>query len=149
MSDTLNSFIDSLQATIDRETEEQFGETFLNRLRNLTYTQMPGNASSTACLTGSCGDRMCIALDIEGDRIRSVGFETTGCGPSQVCGSVACELADGKSLEEAAGVDGSDVLGLLGGLPEEHQHCAYLAAETLREAIKQFWKACDGQNEKS
>jgi nitrogen fixation NifU-like protein len=35
-------------------------------------------------------------------------------------------------------LDGKDVLETLGGLPEENEHCAYLAAETLREAVRNY-----------
>jgi nitrogen fixation NifU-like protein len=48
------------------------------------------------------------------------------------------ELAKGKSISEALKITQQDVLNALGGLPEESLHCALLAADTLKEAIKGY-----------
>jgi len=45
------------------------------------------------------------------------------------------ELATGKNWSEALEISDADVLQELGGLPEEDQHCALLAATTLKLAI--------------
>ncbi|MBN2537313.1 iron-sulfur cluster assembly scaffold protein, partial [candidate division WOR-3 bacterium] len=62
-------------------------------------------------------------------------FWTDGCGTSIVCGSMVTVMAKDRTLEQAAAIDQAAVLGELGGLPEEDQHCALLAANTLREAV--------------
>ena len=41
-------------------------------------------------------------------------------------------------LAEAARIDQADVLAALGGLPERSEHCALLAASTLKAAIEDF-----------
>jgi nitrogen fixation NifU-like protein len=48
------------------------------------------------------------------------------------------ELAKGKSVSEALKITQQDVLDALGGLPEDSRHCALLAANTLKEAIKNY-----------
>jgi nitrogen fixation NifU-like protein len=48
------------------------------------------------------------------------------------------ELAKGKTVIQAQKISQQDVLSALGGLPEESQHCALLAANTLREAVKDY-----------
>jgi nitrogen fixation NifU-like protein len=48
------------------------------------------------------------------------------------------ELAKGKSVPEAQKITQQDILDALGGLPEESLHCALLAANTLKEAIKDY-----------
>ena len=79
-----------------------------------------------------------INLRIKDDSIEEATFFTDGCGSSVACGSVIAELATGKDLEEAAQIGGDTVLKVLGGLPEEESHCAFLAAETLMTAIHQW-----------
>jgi nitrogen fixation NifU-like protein len=69
-------------------------------------------------------------------KITQAGFTTTGCGTSRAAGSMAVELALGKTLLEAFCIEQSDILEALGGLPEEGEHCALLASDTLKEAIK-------------
>jgi nitrogen fixation NifU-like protein len=48
------------------------------------------------------------------------------------------ELATGKSVGEANKISQQDVLNALGGLPEESQHCALLAANTLKAAVRDY-----------
>jgi nitrogen fixation NifU-like protein len=71
-------------------------------------------------------------------RVANASFWTDGCGPSIASGSMVTELAKGKSVHEAQRITQQDVLDGLGGLPEESRHCALLAANTLREAIKDY-----------
>ena len=89
-----------------------------------------------ARVTGPCGDTMefWIKTD-EQQRIARIGFTTTGCGPSRAAGSMATELAAGRMLADALKIEQADILTALGGLPQESEHCALLAANTLHEAI--------------
>lgn len=79
-----------------------------------------------------------IYLRVRGDRIVNARFWTDGCGPSIASGSMTTELARGKTVAEARGIGRDDILGGLGGLPEERAHCALLAANTLHEAIRDY-----------
>lgn len=48
------------------------------------------------------------------------------------------EMAKGRTVFHAQKISQQDVLNALGGLPEESQHCALLAANTLKEAVKDY-----------
>ena len=60
------------------------------------------------------------------------------CWSSTVCGSFAAELALGKNPDELVEITGEEILQIIGGLPEENQHCAFLAAETLQAALSDY-----------
>jgi len=107
---------------------------FLNP-RNLGRIQA---ADGFGMVTGSCGDTMEIYLMIKNGGIANATFWTDGCGPSIASGSMATELARGKSIAEATKITQDVILNDLGGLPEESLHCALLAANTLREAIRDY-----------
>jgi nitrogen fixation NifU-like protein len=77
-------------------------------------------------------------LKVKGDAISDASFLTDGCGTTIASGSMITELARGKSVAEARKISQGDVLNALGGLPEESRHCALLAANTLKEAIKDY-----------
>jgi nitrogen fixation NifU-like protein len=96
------------------------------------------NADGFARVTGSCGDTMEIWLKANNDRVSKVTFLTDGCGPSIASGSMVTEMARGRSVREAFKISEKDVLEALGGLPEESEHCARLAADTLKAAIKDY-----------
>jgi nitrogen fixation NifU-like protein len=141
MTDPLDSFVANLQNEINEQTKEEFGTPFYKRWLNPAHMGNLPSPSTQAELTGSCGDTIRIFLDIDEDVVRQARFQTTGCGPSIVSADAACELAEGKGLEEAAGMEQSDVISILGYLPEDKEHCAHLAANTVREAIRLYWAA--------
>lgn len=89
-----------------------------------------------ARITGPCGDTMEFWLKIEEGRVVRASFITDGCGPSRAAGSMATELATGKLVKEAARIEQKDILHGLGGLPKDAEHCALLAANTLKAAIQ-------------
>jgi len=101
--------------------------------RNLgAMDEFDGHAS----VTGPCGDTMEFWVAVRDGNVEKASFITDGCGPSVASGSAAVSLAEGKSLEAAAGVTQRDILDELGGLPEESEHCALLAANTLKAACE-------------
>ena len=93
-----------------------------------------------ARITGPCGDTMEFWLQVREGHIVEASFTTDGCGPSRAAGSMVTELAMGRPLTEAARLEQSDVLAALGGLPRDSEHCALLAANTLKAAIADFGK---------
>jgi len=98
----------------------------------------PDRWDGHARITGPCGDTMEFWLQIADGRILQANFTTTGCGSSRAAGSMATELAIGKPLAEAARLEQRDVLQALGGLPKESEHCALLAANTLKAALGDY-----------
>lgn len=138
MDDSLDRFVDELQEKIFDEAREALGEDGFDRWRNPRYQGRLESPDGYGKVTGSCGDTMEIYLIFENDRVRQSSYVTDGCGSSMVCGSFAAESALGKSPDEVAAVTGETILGRLGRLPKEDEHCAYLAAETLQEALQDY-----------
>lgn len=99
------------------------------------------NADGHARITGPCGDTMEFWLIVNAEnRITGVGFITDGCGSSVTCGEAACRIAEGALLAVVEKVEQADVLAMVRGIPEEHRHCALLAANTLKKAIMSICK---------
>lgn len=64
-------------------------------------------AAPTACTDGfnpTCGDRVRVAVELDGQQIRGLSVESQGCSISIASGSMMAELLPGKSIEEARGV---------------------------------------------
>ena len=140
MNDALDTLVFKIQNEIHEQTRQEFGQEFFERWTNPRHMGVMQNTSTEASLTGSCGDEITMFLRIAEERIDQAGFVTTGCGPSIVCAEAACELAEGRDLESAAAMEGSDILEMLPRIPEDKQHCAHLAARSLREAIRRYWE---------
>jgi nitrogen fixation protein NifU and related proteins len=66
-----------------------------------------------------------------------VRFRAFGCSGCIATGSIATELAQGRTLDEIRAVDATAISRALDdGLPEEQRYCADLAAEALHRAIE-------------
>ncbi len=87
-------------------------------------------------VTGPCGDTMEIYLKIADGKIIDASFQTDGCNPSMAAGGMMVEMVKGVDIEKAGELTQQDVLNALGGLPEENRHCALLAVDTLKQALK-------------
>jgi nitrogen fixation NifU-like protein len=93
-----------------------------------------------ARITGPCGDTMEIWLQIKGDIITDASFQTEGCAATVACGSMATELIKGKNLAVARSISQQKMLDSLHGLPEGNMHCALLAANTVKDAVRDYMK---------
>ena len=124
----------SVMEDMKRVYSEKTIDHFLNP-RNLG--EMP-TRDGFARVTGPCGDTMEIYLKVKDGKVTNASFWTDGCGPSIASGSMITELAKRTDISETQRIGQNDVLTALGGLPEESEHCALLAANTLKEAIKNY-----------
>ncbi|MCD4717559.1 MAG: iron-sulfur cluster assembly scaffold protein [Desulfobacterales bacterium] len=138
MSSELDDFVQDLQNRIYDETKEAYGDVAFERWLNPLYMGSIDNPDGYGRVTGSCGDTMQIFLKFENDRIKEASFQTDGCGSSAVCGSFAAEMAIGKNPDEIVEITGKAILEKLGGLPKEDEHCAFLSAESLQEALHEY-----------
>lgn len=140
MGDELDDYLNNLQEMINEETRQVYGQAVYERWREPKYMGVMEKPDGYGRLTGSCGDTMEIFLMFDRNKVKEASFTTTGCGTSAVCGSFAAEIAHGKTPDELADITGDSVLGMTGPLPEEDQHCAFLAAETLQTALEDYMK---------
>jgi len=96
------------------------------------------DADAFGRITGPCGDTMEIWLKVSGGVVIAASFATDGCAATISTGSMVTELVKGKTVGEVLRISQQDILGALGGLPEDNQHCALLAADTLKKAAKDY-----------
>lgn len=89
-----------------------------------------------------CGDLMKIYIKVKKENkkeiIKEIKFETLGCASAIATSSMITDLAKGKTLDEAFKISRNDVAEALEGLPPIKMHCSNLAADGLKEAIKNY-----------
>ena len=138
MSDEIEDFVQDLKEQIFEETKEAYGEIAFQRWLNPLFVGPIKDPDGYACLRGVCGDTMEFFLKFEDDRVLEASFQTAGCGSSTVCGSFAAEMAIGKKPDEIQKVTGETVIHRLGSIPKDDEHLAFLAVETLRNALNDY-----------
>ena len=143
--DNFDNFVKQLQEEIKQKELEEYNEYIVDLFHKpKNWGKPPDNkVFITESYTGPCGDTMKFFLNIKDKTIKNAWFITDGCGASVATASQTTILIEGKSLEFAEKLTAEDIDDSLGGLPEDHKHCATLAARTLRRAIKKFKKKSD------
>jgi nitrogen fixation NifU-like protein len=127
---------DKFQEQIKAKMREIYSEAVVEHNLKPRNLGSFSDADGYAQITGPCGDTMEMWLKVDGNTIVRAGFTTDGCGTTIASGSMITEMAKGKSLTEAQKISQKDVLDALCGLPEESEHCALLASNTLKAAIR-------------
>jgi len=134
----MTSSWEQFQELIKAEMRKIYSEIAIDHSMNPRNLGGMEDADGLAKVTGPCGDTMEIWLEVKNGTIADAAFMTNGCGTSIASGSMVTELAKGRSIAEAQRIMQQDVLNALGGLPEESVHCALLAADTLKAAIRDY-----------
>ena len=95
-------------------------------------------ANGNARITGPCGDTMEFWIRVENDIITAVHYTTDGCYYSNKCGTTAAIMATEVPLSVAGQFTQSDILAVAGDIEQASEHCALLAANTLKAAIADY-----------
>lgn len=140
MADELDKLQNELQEMVLAEARKLYSEAVINHAMNPRNVGEMDDADGYGHALGSCGDDMEMWLRVKNGTIAEAGFFTNGCSTTIASGSVTTEMAKGKSVMEAQKISQQDVLTALDGLPPDSEHCAQLAANTLKEAIKDYLK---------
>ena len=87
-----------------------------------------------------CGDQMKVMIKVKNNKIIDAKFKTFGCGAAISSSDVLCELAKGKTIDQALKITNKDIDKYLGGLPKIKMHCSVLGMEGLHRAIEDYKK---------
>jgi len=119
------------------EYSKKLKENFLNpknmgKIKNPDATAEVGNPA--------CGDIMSIYLKIDEKTrvIKDIKFETFGCAAAIATSSMLTQLVKKRTIEYAKKITIQDIEKKLGGLPNIKVHCASMAIETLKKAVKNY-----------
>ena len=104
-------------------------------LRPRNTESIPDPDGFAACESG-CGESMKIWLRVRNDTVAQAGYWTDGCAATIACGSMATDLVLGRSVNQALSITAEHIANALEDLPAGNLHCAELAAETLRAALR-------------
>jgi nitrogen fixation protein NifU and related proteins len=132
----LDARSEEVERTLVEEIGRDIGPVVLDHILRPRNAGVLDHPDGEATLTRTCGDGLCVQIRLRGDLVQDIRFMTNGCGAMVACGSMATDLARGKSLREAFAVEETTIMDALDGLPEEEAHCAALAASALKAALR-------------
>jgi nitrogen fixation NifU-like protein len=138
--DDLDKWVKLIQKEIDEETIEMYNEYIFELIKNPKNWGKPNESEISVwhAYEGPCGDTMQFYFKIQNEIIKKANFITDGCGATIAAGCQTTMMIEGRSLEYAESLNPKDVDDALGGLPDDHKHCAELAIRTLTRAIEKY-----------
>ena len=134
----MESDLDKMVRELQEQILASYTKTVIDHAQNPRNMRSLPDADGFARITGPCGDTMEMWLNVRNGIIKQATFQTDGCGTTVAAGSMITEMTKEKIVSDALQITQQDVLDALGGLPEESVHCALLAANTLKQAIRDY-----------
>jgi len=138
--DNLDKWVEEIQKQIIEEEIKRYNKYIVDLLQNPKNWGKPKDEDISVwhAYEGSCGDTMQFFLKIKEGIIEKINFITDGCGATVAAASQTTMMVEGRTLEFAEKLKPIDVEDALGGLPDDHKHCAELAVITLTHAIEKY-----------
>jgi nitrogen fixation NifU-like protein len=134
----MNDPLDEVQKQLFGDLREVYSETTTDHVLHPRNAGSLNNPDGYAGLHSDCGESMEIWLKFRDNRIDEVGYWTDGCAATIACGSMAGELAKGKTVNQVLTISPRNLADALDDLPEGNFHCAELAVNTLKAAVRDF-----------
>jgi nitrogen fixation NifU-like protein len=113
----------------------------MKHFKNPKYVKDVKNANAVGEVGNiHCGDIMHLELKINDKtkKIEDIGFKTYGCPAAVASSDVVCEIAKGKTVEQAKKITKDDVIKKLKSMPPIKIHCSILGIEALNKAIENY-----------
>ncbi|MFX1589832.1 MAG: iron-sulfur cluster assembly scaffold protein [Promethearchaeota archaeon] len=138
--DNLDKWVEKIQQKIIEEEDKRYNKYIVKLFKNPKNWGKPKDEEVSVwhAYEGSCGDTMHFFLKIKEGIIEKANFITDGCGATIAAGSQTTMMIKGKTLEFAEKIKPIDIENALGGLPDDHKHCAELAIKTLTRAVEKY-----------
>ena len=85
----------------------------------------------------ACGDVLQLQIQVENDVITDAKFKTYGCGSAIASSSLVTTWLKGKSLDQAAAIQDTQIAEEL-ALPPVKIHCSILAEDAIKAALADY-----------
>jgi nitrogen fixation NifU-like protein len=111
------------------ELDELYREVLLDHYRSPRHFGRPPGADREAeGFNPLCGDRIKLYLGLDGETIRALGFEGSGCAISTASASLLCETLQGRTRAEARALSERFRATVTGGAAADEEELGKLVA---------------------
>jgi len=118
---------------------QQYSKKLMRHFKNPKFVKKLKNPDAVGEVGNlKCGDIMKLEIKVKDNKIEDIGFQTFGCPAAVASSDVVCELAKGKTLEQAKKLIKDDIVKKLGGMPTIKVHCSVLGIQALKKAIENY-----------
>ena len=120
---------------------EMYSKELIRRFRNpKNYGEIKNADGIGKVGNKTCGDVMWLFIKVKKDKIEKIKFKTFGCPAAISVSYMVCDLAKGKTINEAKKITNKLIAEKLQGLPKLKYHCSLLGEQALHKAIEDYKK---------
>lgn len=116
----------------------RFSEVLVNHGMHPKHYGLLDRPDGEAKVTGSCGDTVEMFLRVRNGKVEEAQFTTDGCFFTVAACDAAASMATGSTLADCLKINQDAILKYLEKMPEDHEHCAHLAARTFHRALREY-----------
>ena len=132
----LDELVQNIMSILDAEDAKIYSQDVIAEFKNPSNVGTLDDPDGRGVADGLCNDMMEMYVKMENGKVAKCVFMTDGCGATIACGSRLTKKAIGRTCEEAMTIRPEELIDDLGGLPDDHRHCASLAVIALRNALR-------------
>lgn len=132
----LDRLVENIVTAMDAEDSKVYTDEVISEFRDPANVGPLDDADGTGVADGLCMDSMQMWVRLEGGKVARCTFYTDGCGATIACGSRLTKLVTGRTVGDALAIRPEELAASLGGLPEDHVHCASLSVIAFRNAVR-------------
>jgi len=125
-----------MMGLLEEKGIKRFSESIMNHGMHPGHYGILDRPDGHAELTGSCGDTVEMFLRVRNNRVEETRFTTDGCFFTVAACDAAASMAEGTTLTGCLGINQSTLLEHLENMPDDHRHCAELAARVFHRALR-------------
>ena len=116
---------------------EEYNPTVMDHFLNPRNTgELRDPTHSALVRNPACGDMVKLTARVKDGVVIEARAKTFGCAAAIASTSALTEMLTGKTLQDARKIKNTDVVALLGGLPEYKIVCSVVAEDAIKEAFK-------------
>ena len=120
---------------------EMYSKELIRRFRNpKNYGEIKNADGIGKVGNKTCGDVMWLFIKVKKDKIEKIKFKTFRCPAAISVSDMVCDLAKGKTINEAKKITNKLIAEKLQGLPKLKYHCSLLGEQALHKAIEDYKK---------
>ena len=103
------------------------------------FGELPQSNAFATAKAAHCSDLAGIQLNVQQGRIADISYISYGCGYSLAAHSIVCELAKGRTIDQAKAMKPGEIEQKIGAaFPESKQHYCEGAVKLLHDAIANY-----------
>ncbi|GAB7013073.1 SufS family cysteine desulfurase [Halolamina salina] len=137
--DRLLDAIDDAEAKVDAHLRDRYADRLYDHHRSPDNGGLAEPSLVKSSEETTCGDDGEFHVDVAPDgTIEAVGFESESCAVSRAVASLISEYLEGRTVEDAAEMEGEVAAMLDGQFPDLRRECVVGPEEVIREAAREY-----------